>query len=63
MRDFDAVRRFDRNWSPVCFDELEWRRGRKCELTNAMRELMRFKKSQEEMVKGVWIVCKSAVSD
>ena len=26
MRDFVAVSRFDRNWSPVRFDQLEWRR-------------------------------------
>ena len=52
------MRRFNRNWSPVRFDQLEWRRWRDCELTNVMREFLRV---LEEMVEGVWMIFEIAV--
>ena len=63
MRDFVAVSRSDRNWSPVSFDQLECRRGWDCELTDAMGEFLRVRKLPEEIVEGIWMVCDCAVSD
>ena len=62
MRDFVAVSRFVRNWSPVSFDQLVWRRRRDFELTDAM-EVSHKVKSQEEMVEGIRVVCESAGPD
>ena len=63
MRNFVAVSRFCRNWCPLRFDQLEWRRSRDCELTDAMGKSLRVRRPREEAIEGFWMVRESAVSD
>ena len=63
MRDFVEMSRFDRNWSPVSFDQLEWRRWGDCELTDAIGVSLRDRKLTEEIVEGIGVVFENAVSD
>ena len=62
ITDLVAVSKFDKNWSPVRFDQLEWRWWRDCKLTDAM-EVFLIDKWCEEMVEAIWMVFESAVSD
>ena len=54
--------RFDRNWSPVDLDQLEWRRWRYRELTTVLGESIKVQKIPEEIVEGIRIVCEGAMS-
>ena len=63
IRYFAAAKRFERNWSPVRFDQPEWGWWRGCELTDAMGMFLKVRKPVKEIVEAIWMVCESAVSD